>query len=304
MLPGADRALCASLVTIGQGELDFGSQLVTRLNSTVQGAVHDANFQGIPVFFAPQVEDAFLPDHTVCDQVPYARGIDKLREADPSLAEQLEAAVANVIPGGIGKAAELWVKFQSEARRLQELFHPNLDGYQAWTRALIRWSNTDDGKAAFHPVAHQPPGPKIIVGNASPSQTITVDSSNTNIAPGGTYTVVGDGFLQGSQVSVNLQSSPIALADSYADNHGAATVGFAVPRYAPTGTHELVILGVDNGGAAHTVRITVHVAPLSGIPWLAVLCAIGLLSAAAGTFFLLRGFHRSAGRDLAIPGTA
>src|SRR5207253_2342336 len=75
VLPGADRALCASLPSIGQGELDFGARLVTRLNATVQGAVHDANYQGIPVYFVQQSEDAFLPDHTLCDQIPYARGV-------------------------------------------------------------------------------------------------------------------------------------------------------------------------------------------------------------------------------------
>ncbi|MEY2421055.1 MAG: Ca-activated chloride channel [Acidimicrobiaceae bacterium] len=287
VLPGADRGACLSLPSIGQGELDFGSELVTRLNLVVSGAVHDANYQGIPVFFVPQTEDAFLPDHTLCDRDPYARGIDKLREAEPSLAEQLTIDVADATGTGVGRAAALYVKFQALGRRLQELFHPNLDGYKALTRGLIRWSNTDDGRAAYHPVSHQPPGPKLIVTDGPPTQTITVEGGRADLTTGGIYTVVGTGYLQGSPISVNLQSSPIALAETYAGDDGTARASIAIPRNAPTGNHEIVIMGTDPQGDAHVVRIGVHVSEPPSPPWSAVFVLVSLVLALAGGGLLL-----------------
>ncbi len=64
-------------------EVRFVNDFISDLNGHVEAAVEAARAgpDRVPVFFVPFVEDSFLPDHSVCDREPYARGADSFNGA-------------------------------------------------------------------------------------------------------------------------------------------------------------------------------------------------------------------------------
>ena len=94
-------------------EADLGDQLVQQLDSVVAGAVRSARAQGVPVYLATDLQDAFRPDHTLCapEDKRYVNSIRFLSTGDPV--------------------------------QKQQMMHPNANGYQALMGALVRWSNRE-----------------------------------------------------------------------------------------------------------------------------------------------------------------
>lgn len=274
ILPGADRGSCVSLVTIGQGELDFGSRLVTRLNATIKGSVTAVRERGIPAYYVPTTEDAFLPDHTICDAAPYARAPTSIGLADPSLGEDFEIVRGFLFGGVTGRAKAAYVLFLAQSRRLQELFHPNVEGYRALTRALIRWSMTADGLDAARPrsgVARFG-SPREREPSGSRAQAI---AHGATLRRGSVYSARGEDFLPGSVVTVEMRSEVVALASAYASPEGRVHVSFWIPRETPSGKHTITLLGRDRAGDPRVAAIPVEVAGPRRIPWLLVVLVSG-----------------------------
>lgn len=259
ILPGADRA-CLSLATIGQDELAFLSRMVDRLNDTVRAAVEAARKIGIPSYFV-DVEDAFLPDHTVCDRTSYARGLDtfqglrRLAQPPTNLGQILAFLARRTAPAA---AIQVYRAVRALGRDLQELFHPNVLGYQAMTRGLVRWSQTPAGAQAARVDERKAraldPGP-IIDGKPAP---LPGDGSR-EVRTGGYYAVEADGFLPGSEVRLEIASAIRALQVARADGTGRVRTAVGIPAGVDAGRHEIVVRGVDPQGQPRTVTVAVDV---------------------------------------------
>jgi lysophospholipase L1-like esterase len=108
---------------VSPGEIGFLNDLSRRLNDTIDDTVAAIRAERrIPIFYVGDTEDAFRPDHSICDPVSYVRR-----------------------PASFNGAG-LWILRQG----IRELLHPNPAGYAALSRAMLRWSR---GQAAADAVA-------------------------------------------------------------------------------------------------------------------------------------------------------
>ena len=278
--PSVHRA-CAGLTLLGldpiwsfsANELTFVDRFVTRLNGEIEGAVEAARKRPgkeTPVFFVPLVEDSFLPDHTVCDRVPYARGLDSFNGAaghfNVSLFDFI--AVFNPFITPQGRIAALIARFGPQVvdwfvRSKQELFHPNQPGYRAMTSALIRWSQTTEAKEAAEFLATARPAeqPKRCDPPLSDGVLTLQGGSLGPLAPCTTYMLKVSGFAPADSVVVHVNSRPITADMVLTDANGEATAYITLPIDFEPGDHTIVVSGVDGNGEALDRSVSFHVEP-------------------------------------------
>lgn len=194
-------------------EADLGDRLVQQLDSVLAGAVRSARARGVPAYLASDLQDAFRPDHTLCapEDKRYVNSIKFLNHFDPV--------------------------------QKQQMMHPNANGYEALTGALVRWSNREQPS-----VEHRPSTRAVRTEEAGDP----VDASDDTVR-GETVRVSADGFAPGSGVVLAMHSTPRALATGYADDHGRVSLVAVLPSDAQTGRHALVVSGVDRSGRLRTV---------------------------------------------------
>jgi lysophospholipase L1-like esterase len=268
--PSVDRPCLGLGLDLGPLEFDFSAddlvfvnRYVTLLNGEIEGAVEAVRKvpgKEAPVFYVPYAEDSFLPDHTVCDRVPYARGLDSFNGAALHFKVSLKdfLTVINPFTTPQAKVAALIKRFGPQVvewfgRGKQEFFHPNPQGYQAMTSALIRWSRTTeaDEVAAFLATAPPPEQPKIC--DPPLSSTILAlqgSSSLGTLQPCTTYTLRVTGFAPADSVVVRVNSTPITADMALTDATGSATAYITLPNDFESGTHTVVVSGVDANGVA------------------------------------------------------
>jgi lysophospholipase L1-like esterase len=121
---------------ISAPEIAFLNDLSRRLNGTIAHTVSEVRAGGTPIFYVGETEGAFRPDHTLCDRHPWVR--------TPT---SFDGAGRGLLRLGQG---------------VRELLHPNLAGYAALSRAVLRWSRSGAGEGAQSflesaPAASQPP---------------------------------------------------------------------------------------------------------------------------------------------------
>lgn len=121
--------------------------------------------------------------------------------------------------------------------------HPNANGYQALTGALVRWSNREQPRLDHHPSTRAVR--TEVAGDP-------VDATDTAVRDE-TVRVSADGFAPGSRVVLALHSTLRALATGYADDDGRVSLAAVLPSDAQTGRHDLVVSGVDTSGRPRTV---------------------------------------------------
>jgi hypothetical protein len=227
-------------------EADRGDRLVQQLDSVLAGAVRSARAQGVPAYLATDLQDAFRPDHTLCapEDKRYVNSIRVLAARDPV--------------------------------QKQQMMHPNANGYQALTGALVRWSNREQPK-----VGHRPSTRAVRTEEAGEP----VDATDTAVR-GETVRVSADGFAPDSGVVLALHSTPRALATGYADDDGRVSLVAVLPSNAQTGHHDLVVSGVDTSGQLRTVAQPTDLR--AAMPWWVhgFLGTAGLGVAATGIGFL------------------
>ncbi len=206
-------------------EADLGDRLVQQLDSVLAGAVRSARAQGVSAYLATDTEDAFRPDHTLCapEDKRYVNSIKFLNTFD--------------------------------AVQKQQMMHPNANGYQALTGALVRWSNREQPNAD-----HRPSTTSVRTEEAGDP----VDATDTAVR-GDTVRVSAGGFAPGSGVVLALHSTPRALATGYADGDGRVSLVAVLPSDAQTGRHDLVVSGVDTSGRARTVTRATDLR--AAMPW-------------------------------------
>lgn len=254
IFPGADRS-CLALTGFSQAELDLGSELITDLNGAIEAGVKIARGTlRANALFVDTVEDAFLPDHTVCDGPrAYARSPETIRVSPdgPTLATAAAASLTPTPADDVALASEEW------SRRIQELYHPNTDGYAAVTRAVIRWSLTDDA-------SQPPPNPKragLEVGSAE-GELGQLDgrvSAGATLQAGGTYEVQGSGFAPFAAVDIVLESSVRTLRTTRADGDGFVAAKVVLPPVLESGRHTISLIGADPALVGRTVSYAVEV---------------------------------------------
>lgn len=276
-VPTVDRA-CLGLIQVTQAELSAITQFAADLNGLVEAATVAARTKGVPVWFVPTTEDAFQPNHTVCDREPWARGTDSFNGAGLDASTAAPVALADL------RAAIAVMGFEATRRGINELLHPNGLGYDAMTRAIIRWSQTDDAAAAAEALSAMKPADAEIVTTWSES-----DVNLGQIAPGsiatvqaGTiYPLQGSGFAPGTPVEIRVESSPQVLAVATADGDGNINTTVAVPHELPVGEHTLFISGYasdfEPATTSHRVRVSEAGPPILGfvIPGFAAMLWLG-----------------------------
>jgi hypothetical protein len=92
---------------------------------------------------------------------------------------------------------------------------------------------------------------------------VQIDSAE--VIPGADLTVTGDSLMPGSEVTVELRSTPITLGKTKVDSKGAFSLKVAIPAV-EAGIHSIVVLGTDTSGnpvARSTPVAVAAVAPAS-----------------------------------------
>ena len=280
---------------LSANEIDFLDELGLKLNGAAEGAVEWARQEGVPAFYVPNTEMAFQPDHTVCDRSSYARTLYSFNGAGPNPAEGPQGFGAifwdrirrldpvEVIKDKLGKAA---AKKRQLERGLQELVHPNRAGYEAVSRAVLRWSQSPAATA------------DLAVLNASPTATkppslpvVSADGGLGQLAPGSAPTLQGgtsysldlQGFAPGSTVVVGVHSDYRVLSYVTADESGAVSTEVGIPPDLGSGDHTLTVVGGGGDGKPRSVTIPFHVAgggPPRAIELLAGFAVVGVVLSA------------------------
>jgi hypothetical protein len=156
------------------------------------------------------------------------------------------------------------------------MMHPNANGYQAPTGALVRWSNREQPS-----VDHWPSTTSVCTEVAGDP----VDATATAVR-GETVRVAADGFAPGSGVVLALHSTPRGVGDRLRRRRRPRVRDGSPPSDAHTGHHDLVVSGMDRSGQPRTVARPTDL--LAAIPWWVhgFLGAAGLGVAVTGVGFL------------------
>lgn len=236
------------------------------LNNVVRNAVRNAAAAGVPVHFVPTVEDAFQPDHTVCDKEPWLR-------------TDTGAALAG---------------------NTQELMHPTVAGQRAVANSVLEWSRT----ASALPLGAAPGDYRdvpIVVDTWLPwdktttlgalalpfSMPTLVPEPGSNIAP----SISCSGTCEWGEgvITVTVQSVPIPLGVLRVGAGSPVPEGaLSLPADLAPGHHELVYRGTDVNGQPkeHRASLTVWRAGSNRGLWLAgtglvILAVAGVLALAS-----------------------
>ena len=261
VLPEWQRGSCGGFET---GEIKFGNEVVAALDDAVAHAVESMQKRGFSVYFADQVHGAVLPSHTACGREPYVNDVD-------------------VLKGIVAGVTDLW-----DAGHVQELMHPNAQGYAAMTQTLVAWSQTAE------PVTQPAPRAQRVTTTPQSNPSVSVDMTaagpdeSVRVSAGEPIDVTLTGLAPGTTVTVTVRSTPRAIGSFLADADGVANGVVYVPTDLPAGRHTLVASGLDADLAPVEDAIGLTVLPARPAwYWPAVgLCAAALVGAA---WLVLRG---------------
>jgi lysophospholipase L1-like esterase len=274
----------------GAAERRFFQTLVEELNTTAAAAVAELADEGLPVYFASDVMDAFQPDHTYCGHPPYLNRLSTKKTVRSitgkvdDLAQRTIKWLAPTVGFARQKIREAVVSDAERARVLNEMneqVHPTADGYRAMTVELVRWSTTE---AARRPVTRRSNGLEVIA--APPTKTLHLTNGSTTgtltVEPGSVLELRVTGLPPQSPAEVWVQSDPTILGRMTSDEVGSAVLRFRIPTGTAIGAHRLVVTSADSddtGAAVTTVRLLVS---RHRAWWAWALLPLGLAGSAIG----------------------
>jgi len=90
-------------------------------------------------------------------------------------------------------------------------------------------------------------------------QCTSPSASPNPVAPGGTVHFTGGGFASSSTVTIELHSTPVVLGTTTTDDDGDFSYDSVIPTDTPTGSHELLAMGVDQNGNQLTDELAITV---------------------------------------------
>ena len=255
-------------------ERNFGIEIGAAINDQVAHAVEIAAQRGLPVYYAADVANAFLPDHTVCTDAS-SRWVNPIayRESVPT-------------------------------QDKMEQMHPNVDGFTAMTSALVQWSQQAKplpGPFMLPPDAVGLDGGGTPVGDPS---EVDMDAEPSDLyhqtAPEAPLHVTATGLAPDSRVLVTMYSVPQALGTLSADSSGRVDGVVMVPQGAVRGPHTLVMEGIaPNGDLVWKAQAIKVILPM---PWWGWLIAVVSASCALGAAALI--WRRRASADIRRAGVA
>ena len=205
-------------------DLIFLNEFLTRLNTSVLGATLRMRKARRPVYYAADVERAFLPGHTVCEKtgsyLNYSAGL-----------------------------------FRWWTEENKELLHPNRAGYAAEAFALASWAAATTVIKAGPAQPYEHPTGELTL----PARVVAFAGAPANEA-GSQVSRTSSGWAAGATVSFVLSSDPRLLGSAVADGHGQVSVAGRIPEDVPPGAHHLVMTGLAADGTARRTSdpVTVH----------------------------------------------
>lgn len=257
-------------------EFDYINDLALRLNGTVERAAANVRAKGAPVFFVPNTEMAFQPDHTVCHSGSFARTIFSFNGAAPAPGQPVDGSDAgfwnrirelnpvDVLKEKLGEAGLALKRFQ---RGAQELLHPNQAGYAAMTRAVLRWSQSPDAMAAVRFLESAPEAQPYVATIQSSGDDLgqLLPGSSPILQGGTTYPLNLQGFGPESTVTIGVHSEFQVLGRVTASDDGDLSTRVGIPPNLDPGDHTLIVAGTDASGEPRTVEIPFRIAG-GGLP--------------------------------------
>lgn len=277
--PDTGTQVKGCMINIEESEIADLNKFLEALNSTISLAAYDLRNEGRPVYVATDVEEAFLPDHTICEQGESWAVTDSIDE---------------LMAGGVVNA------FIDK----KELLHPNRDGHRAMARALASWSH---GAAARRFEVSDPPVWDLaarqveVPGLIGRAADWVLDVTTGPIADvGGSQTVDLDDFAPGGHVVVRMESSPTTLGAVEVDEDMSARV--QIPSWVPAGEHHLRVTGPGDQGRIVTKTVSVDLRTRGTRMWM-LLGGFGvLLLITAALVQLMRPRPRRRAKGQGLPG--
>jgi len=227
---------------LSEQEVQFGSEVVDKLNATIKSVVLEERAAGLPIYFADDTAEALRPNHTICDAEPHA------------VREVLWRSASGLLDGLVGPAFRMLTGGPA-----QEQLHPNKDGYRDVTAELVRWSNTP---AAREPVQRNRPAPSTSVplGPYVGSLDLTADpGSATLLQPASTVTLQGGGFAPGTSAHIIVRSTPTLIGAALVNDDGRIDADVTIPPNLAPGDHLIVVTGVDVNGRPYQLYAAIEV---------------------------------------------
>jgi hypothetical protein len=288
---GATTPACGAF--FDGGEVQFLNEVIAGLNGAVEAAAKKLREEGRPVYFAPNVVDAFQPDHTYCSGDTFVHRVDVVASVAQALKSAPAPYVATFLFGSDGALETQLLGFalDTEANRTkaQEQVHPLPLGYRAMTAQLVRWSTSP---AARVPVTRNVPRSPVVDAGATQVLHVTtasLDAATLDVQPAGTIVLQGSGFAPGSTIDVAVRSAPALLARVPTDSHGRVRIRVALPTDLRVGDHTLEISGLKPSGAFVVIRAPLHVTrPTPWWVWPLAAGGLAALAAALVLWFLAR----------------
>ena len=258
-------------------EIAFANQLSRDLNGVIGATV--AQLRGadrpVPVYFAADVAEAMLPDHTLCGAVPWVNELLRTKSVAGDLAGKVAGSTELILAGVanpttppsaklfgiavVGGSAAVEAMSGEELRTYKHAYHPTADGYRAMTAALIRYSGSEDANSAIpkappNPLAGARPGPlqgEPIVLQGTTTQVV-------DLRTGEERTLEVRGLPPGTAIEVVLRSAPVVLAQAVTDADGTARTTVMVPPTMEPGRHELQVTPLEGGEVLVTAPVDVQ----------------------------------------------
>lgn len=267
-------------------EIYFGKELLHSLNASAEKAVLELQQDGYPVYFADEVFTFAQPNHTMCE-----RGGEYFLPPD----------FAN---GLLGKTQQ---KIAQRSDISQQMGHPNGRGHEAWSQAIISWSqseralpadelprqstlqavNSRMAGALEQPVLRGSHSLTLVLGEIGEDGTALATAATPfSVRAGDTILVEVAGGEPGSTITLQLHSTLWALGAAEVGEDGLAHASVEVPSNLESGVHTISADGLNPDGTFVAVDYPVTVK--SGIPlWLALASGFGVLSFLAGVVLLI-----------------
>lgn len=222
-----DEASVKNGCVVGVSKEEVGEVRTTlkKLNGTSRGVINALQREGVPIYQADDVVDAFQNGHTVCD------------DGDTY-------AESNIMLGG-------------------RALHPNAGGHDAMARAIASWSASQTPVVPGS--GQRPPKRNYVdtpVHNRTDTLAGTVVPSTGGVTQaGGTRRIESDGWLPNEQAVVRVASFPRVVASVRADENGRISQEVIVPVDTAAGSHHIEVVGFDRDGNPRTESQSVYVMP-------------------------------------------
>jgi lysophospholipase L1-like esterase len=259
-------------------EWAFVTRVNTMLNVKVKEAVDALRAEGRPIYLAEPVQQAFQPDHTVCDAEPFANFLD----------------ISNTIVFGADFLTRLGsesIPSYADARKVTAAFHPNAAGYKAMTAGLARWSQEFDEPVTRTVKETDPLLLKPV--DITPAATWTVSNAalgQLDAQAGNSYLLNLNTFDPGTMVEVSVNSEPTYLGRFPSTS---TTAVITLPDTMPRGNHTLVLEGVqDKEVVQFRVPLVIHLDEPWYVRWIVPILGSCLLVVLVGSVLLLRSRRR------------